>query len=49
MGTAPNIDINEFENWWTDKKCTILTLNEKCKRLSTAIGLSPTGMGWTAP
>lgn len=42
-------DINEFENWWADKTCTILSLDEKGKRLSTAIGLSSTGMGWTAP
>ncbi|KAF2248455.1 hypothetical protein BU26DRAFT_334460 [Trematosphaeria pertusa] len=42
-------DINDFENWWAEKKCRILHLNEQGKRLSLAIGLSSSGMGWTAP
>jgi hypothetical protein len=39
----------EFKNWWEDKKITIMTLDEKARRLSDAMGLSPNGMGWTAP
>jgi hypothetical protein len=38
-----------FEAWWNDKKLTILSLNEKGRRLSEATGLAPTGLGWTAP
>jgi hypothetical protein len=45
---SPN-DVKEFENWWADKKCAIENLYEKGKRLSDAVGLSPNGMGWTAP
>lgn len=39
----------EFENWWAVKKCAIMTLDEKAKRLSHAIGVGPNGLGWTAP
>lgn len=42
-------DVNAFENWWAEKKCTVLSLNEKGKRLATALGLANTGMGWCAP
>lgn len=42
-------DVNSFESWWIEKKCTVLKLNDDGQRLSNAIGLAPTGMGWTAP
>lgn len=42
-------DVNSFENWWAEKKCTIRSLDEQGKRLSHAIGLTPNGMGWSAP
>ena len=42
-------DVNAFENWWAQKKCDIHELDEKVKRLSEEIGLTSTGMGWTAP
>jgi hypothetical protein len=44
-----NEDINTFENWWAEKKCTINALYEKCQRLSHSIGLPSNGIGWTAP
>ncbi|KAF2027584.1 hypothetical protein EK21DRAFT_114672 [Setomelanomma holmii] len=48
-GAVSAEDANAFENWWAEKKCAILTLSETGKRLATASGLQPTGMGWTAP
>jgi hypothetical protein len=48
-GLITDDDVSAFEAWWVEKKCNILSLNEKGKRLAVAIGLSPTGMGWTAP
>jgi hypothetical protein len=48
-GLVTDDDVSAFEAWWVEKKCNILSLNEKGKRLAVAIGLSPTGMGWTAP
>jgi hypothetical protein len=42
-------EINAFELWWMQKKLEVGHLNEKAKRLSIAIGLASTGMGWTAP
>ncbi|KAH7359581.1 hypothetical protein BKA66DRAFT_427113 [Pyrenochaeta sp. MPI-SDFR-AT-0127] len=42
-------DINAFETWWADKKCAVLGLNERGKRLATDFGLANTGMGWCAP
>ncbi|KAF1961803.1 hypothetical protein CC80DRAFT_543172 [Byssothecium circinans] len=42
-------EIKAFESWWTEKKMRIGHLNEQAKRLSGAIGLASTGMGWTAP
>lgn len=49
MGRIVAQDVHIFENWWVDKKSTINSLNEKGKRLATALGLSSTGMGWCAP
>ncbi|KAF1935752.1 hypothetical protein EJ02DRAFT_116233 [Clathrospora elynae] len=48
-GAVTAEDVNTFENWWVEKKCTILSLNEKGKRLATAVGLAKTGLGWSAP
>lgn len=48
-GTVAAEDVNLFENWWVDKKCNILSLNDKGKRLATALGLASTGMGWCCP
>lgn len=42
-------DVNAFENWWAEKKCIILSLNEKGKHLASLHGLASTGMGWCAP
>ncbi|KAH8719316.1 hypothetical protein GQ44DRAFT_775454 [Phaeosphaeriaceae sp. PMI808] len=42
-------DVNAFESWWAEKKTTIASLNEKCKRLASAHGVAATGMGWCAP
>lgn len=47
--TLSTDDLNEFRNWLAMKQCKVQLLNENCKRLSLAIGLSPSGMGWTAP
>jgi hypothetical protein len=47
-GLSPD-DVNAFQNWWAEKTCTIVSLNEKGKRLADALGLVPTGMGWCAP
>ncbi|KAH7065880.1 hypothetical protein BKA63DRAFT_166698 [Paraphoma chrysanthemicola] len=48
-GAVSAEDTNAFENWWAEKKCSILTLSETGKRLANASGLASTGMGWTAP
>ncbi|KAH9867793.1 hypothetical protein IAQ61_007097 [Plenodomus lingam] len=40
--------MNDFENCWAEKKCLVLSLNEKCKRLANAHCVSSTGMGWAA-
>lgn len=42
-------DIAAFEAWWVEKKAWIISLNEKGKRLATAVGLANTGLGWCAP
>jgi hypothetical protein len=42
-------DTNAFENWWAEKKCNILSLDEKGKLLASLHGLASTGMGWCAP
>ncbi|KAL5119318.1 hypothetical protein ACEQ8H_002805 [Pleosporales sp. CAS-2024a] len=42
-------DVNAFENWWAEKSCSIVSLNEKGKSLAEALGIVPTGMGWCAP
>ncbi|KAF2638521.1 hypothetical protein P280DRAFT_72647 [Massarina eburnea CBS 473.64] len=42
-------DIKNFETWFMEKKFKIGHLNERAKYLSGAIGLSSTGLGWTAP
>lgn len=48
-GSVTDADVATFEAWWVEKKCNILSLNEKGKRLAVAIGITSTGMGWTAP
>ncbi|KAJ4325346.1 hypothetical protein N0V94_000688 [Neodidymelliopsis sp. IMI 364377] len=47
-GSVAEEDAHTFENWWVEKKCAILKLSEKGKRLATANGVSSNGMGWTA-
>lgn len=42
-------EVQTFENWWVEKKCAILALSEKGKRLAAENGISSNGMGWTAP
>jgi hypothetical protein len=42
-------DANAFEQWWAQKTCTIVSLNEQGKRLAAVHGLGPTGRGWCAP
>jgi len=42
-------DALAFEHWWTEKNNHITQLSNEIKMLSQAIGLSPNGMGWTAP
>lgn len=42
-------DVNAFENWLAEKKCAILSLSERGKRLATAVGIANTGLGWCAP
>jgi hypothetical protein len=42
-------DVNAFENWWAEKKCSIVVLNEKGRQLASAVGLKSTGLGWCAP
>jgi len=49
LGDLSEDEINNFEAWWSDKKSNINHLNEKGTRLSISIGLSSSGMGWTAP
>jgi hypothetical protein len=48
-GTMSASDLNELNNWWAEKKCKTVDLETECMRLSHAIGLSPNGIGWTAP
>ncbi|KAF2126024.1 hypothetical protein P153DRAFT_298491 [Dothidotthia symphoricarpi CBS 119687] len=48
-GNVAAEDVNTFENWWADKKCSILSLNYKGKRLAAMHGVSSSGMGWSAP
>lgn len=46
----PSRDLKEkFENWWANKKCYTMTLEEKAKRLGDAAGIRANGLGWTAP
>ncbi|KAI8942224.1 hypothetical protein NX059_000307 [Plenodomus lindquistii] len=40
--------MNDFENCWAEKKCIVMNLNEKSKRLASIHDISPTGLGWTA-
>lgn len=42
-------DVNAFENWLAEKKCAVLSLTERGKRLATAVGIANTGLGWCAP
>ncbi|KAF2180678.1 hypothetical protein K469DRAFT_714247 [Zopfia rhizophila CBS 207.26] len=49
IGSVMGSDVDEFEDWWVGKKDTIRGLDERGKRLSVALGLSSTGLGWTAP
>jgi hypothetical protein len=48
-GDLSSEDIKAFENWWSEKTCTIVSLCDQGKRLADALGLVPTGMGWCAP
>jgi len=48
-GAVASDGITEFEEWWADKKDSVRVLNERCKRLSFAVGMGSAGMGWTAP
>lgn len=48
-GSVAAEDVQTFENWWSETKCTILKLNETGKRLAEANGVTSNGMGWTAP
>ncbi|KAF2686375.1 hypothetical protein K458DRAFT_211527 [Lentithecium fluviatile CBS 122367] len=40
-------DATAFMTWWLEKKSYIMHLYEQGNRMSRAIGLSPSGMGWT--
>ncbi|KAF2015388.1 hypothetical protein BU24DRAFT_461637 [Aaosphaeria arxii CBS 175.79] len=40
---------NSMENWLAHKKVDTLEVDEASKTLADAIGLTPNGMGWTAP
>lgn len=46
-GTFTTDMMNDFENCWAEKKCIVLTLNEKSKRLAHVHGVVSTGMGWS--
>lgn len=48
-GSVSDEDVQTFEKWWVEKKCMTLTLSEEGKRLAAANGVTPNGMGWTAP
>lgn len=41
--------VNEFQNWLAERECMMITLTEKITTLSNAAGLTPNGLGWTAP
>ena len=47
-GNITTDDANTFENWWAEKKCNVLSLDEKGRRLATIRGVANTGMGWCA-
>lgn len=47
-GTVASEDVQSFESWWSETKCTILKLSEHGKRLAEANGVTSNGMGWTA-
>ncbi|KAF2204276.1 hypothetical protein GQ43DRAFT_364981 [Delitschia confertaspora ATCC 74209] len=49
LGSVSESDVSEFEKWWAEKKNWIRQLDERGRRLSVAMGVSPAGMGWTAP
>ena len=48
IGAASISDVVDFEEWWVNKKSAIRNLDEKAQRLSAAVGITSTGMGWTA-
>ncbi|KAF2003144.1 hypothetical protein P154DRAFT_111510 [Amniculicola lignicola CBS 123094] len=48
-GAISDDDNAYFEKWWSDKKSSITSLYAKCQRVSLALGISPNGMGWSAP
>ncbi|KAF2624752.1 hypothetical protein BU25DRAFT_413297 [Macroventuria anomochaeta] len=48
-GSVATEDVQTFENWWGETKCTILKLSETGKKLAEANGVTSNGMGWTAP
>jgi len=42
-------EAGELATWWSSKKATIRSLDDQGRRLSLAMGIPATGMGWTAP
>jgi len=48
IGAVSISDVVDFEEWWVNKKSAIRNLDEKAQRLSAAVGITSTGMGWTA-
>jgi hypothetical protein len=49
LGSVSQDDATEFEKWWADKKTWIRQLDEQGRRMSSAMGVSASGLGWTAP
>lgn len=48
-GVIATEDVDTFEKWWMERKAAIVTLSEEGKRQASASGLSPNGLGWSAP
>lgn len=49
LGKLSDEETSNFEAWWLEKKSKINQLNEQGTRLCNAIGLTSSGLGWTAP
>lgn len=49
LGAVSQDDASEFEKWWADKKKWIHQLDDQGRRMSSAMGVSASGLGWTAP